>query len=323
MSLQITIIIAIIIQIVIERVNRVAGAITGFLVTTGICVYGLYLYKHTIYVISWKGHNLEETYFVTFIVFWYIFDLFILFRAIVSQNKEIAAPVKDKETFRSTTVEDKENAGIVEDKDEASIVKFKGSGISLNSFLSVPKGRLHWQRAIVLIVAYIIAGLAAQTTISLYIGRGIPKFSPWAIWNGSLFFISIFTIFLLFSKKNLSIRILCTVLFYTIMLVGTSVIQAHFLLNFITYNLLPNLALLIVFLILSNFLLKRLSQLWAITFIAIFCAVVVQRIATFVAFGIMVWDFEGIGLILLISAVFSLVFFLPLFLVPPRSENHG
>ena len=67
------IIFAIIIQAIVRKVSAVAGAIFGFLITTGILIWGLSVYKEGNYIALF-GAPLNEHIFLYAIIFWYIID---------------------------------------------------------------------------------------------------------------------------------------------------------------------------------------------------------------------------------------------------------
>ncbi|MFQ5602748.1 MAG: hypothetical protein ACE5HS_05715 [bacterium] len=67
------IIIAIVIQSLIARASRMAGAIVGFLITTGIFIWGLGLYTDGD-AIAFIGIELSQPVFVVACLIWYGFD---------------------------------------------------------------------------------------------------------------------------------------------------------------------------------------------------------------------------------------------------------
>ena len=67
------IVLAIIIQMVIAGVSRIAGAVVGYIITTGILIWGLGLYGSG-YQIAFFGIPLSQTVFMIAILAWYVFD---------------------------------------------------------------------------------------------------------------------------------------------------------------------------------------------------------------------------------------------------------
>ena len=75
------IIVAIIVQSWVAKASRVAGAIMGFLITTGIFLWGLAVYgSHN--QIMFFGIPLSQPVFVILCLVWYVFDTFSLIAAL-------------------------------------------------------------------------------------------------------------------------------------------------------------------------------------------------------------------------------------------------
>jgi len=70
---------AIIVQYLISRASRKAGAIVGFLITTGILIWGLSVYAQSNmlykYYITFFGIRLSQTAFLLLCLVWYAFDV--------------------------------------------------------------------------------------------------------------------------------------------------------------------------------------------------------------------------------------------------------
>ena len=64
---------ALLVQAGISRVSRVAGAVTGFVITTGILVWGLAAYGEG-NVITFIGIPLSQQVFLGLCMMWYFFD---------------------------------------------------------------------------------------------------------------------------------------------------------------------------------------------------------------------------------------------------------
>jgi hypothetical protein len=73
------ILIAIVLQIFISRVSRMAGAIASYLITTGILLWGLSLYSEDS-GIAFFGVPLSEPAFIVICMVWYGFDTRALLR---------------------------------------------------------------------------------------------------------------------------------------------------------------------------------------------------------------------------------------------------
>ncbi len=67
------IVIAVIIQMAIASASRIAGAITGYIITTGILLWGLGVYSSG-YQVALFGIPLSQTVFIIAILAWYAFD---------------------------------------------------------------------------------------------------------------------------------------------------------------------------------------------------------------------------------------------------------
>jgi rubrerythrin len=67
------IIVAIIIQVLISKASRIAGAIFGYLITTGVLIWGISVYGER-GSITFFGIHLSETVFIIACLIWYAFD---------------------------------------------------------------------------------------------------------------------------------------------------------------------------------------------------------------------------------------------------------
>jgi hypothetical protein len=82
------IIVAIILQSFVSRANRMAGAIFGFVITTGILVWGISLYGQGS-EIAFFGFPLTEPVFFIVCAVWYGFDVRSLMRASKSSARVV------------------------------------------------------------------------------------------------------------------------------------------------------------------------------------------------------------------------------------------
>ena len=89
--MQPVILIAVVAQVIISRVNRVAGAIAGFLITLGILIWGLDAYNSG-YVITLFGLELSLTIFLVACLVWFIFDALELRNALKAREEPAAPP---------------------------------------------------------------------------------------------------------------------------------------------------------------------------------------------------------------------------------------
>jgi len=87
------IIIAIIVQCFVSKVSRIAGAVVGYLITTGILVWGFSLYADG-YQVAFFGIPLSQTVFLFACAWWYSFDTK-EFNAAARENSDVNA--EDKE----------------------------------------------------------------------------------------------------------------------------------------------------------------------------------------------------------------------------------
>lgn len=84
------IIVAIVLQSFISRTNRMAGAIAGFVITTGILLWGISLYAAGS-EIAFFGFPLTEPVFFVVCAIWYGLDVRALLRA-KTATPRVAAP---------------------------------------------------------------------------------------------------------------------------------------------------------------------------------------------------------------------------------------
>lgn len=75
------ILIALIVQVGISKADRFLGAITGYVITTGILIWGIHVYSNPYQHIAIFGIELSKGVFIGVCVVWYIFDTFELIRA--------------------------------------------------------------------------------------------------------------------------------------------------------------------------------------------------------------------------------------------------
>jgi hypothetical protein len=94
------VIIAIIAQSMIARTNRMAGAIAGYVLTTGILIWGLSLYSEGS-GIALLGIPLSQPIFLIVCVAWYAFDTkaFFAARKIAAARAAQAAQFPDQPQF--------------------------------------------------------------------------------------------------------------------------------------------------------------------------------------------------------------------------------
>jgi hypothetical protein len=85
------IIIAIIVQSFVSRANRMAGAILGFVITTGILLWGVSLYAQG-GEIAFLGFPLSQPVFLIVCAVWYGFDVRSFMRARALSGRTIMAP---------------------------------------------------------------------------------------------------------------------------------------------------------------------------------------------------------------------------------------
>ena len=85
------ILVAIIVQVIIAKVNRMAGAAIGFIITTGILIWGISIYSEG-NAIAFFGNALPKGVFIIAIIVWYIFD----WREL-SAARKAAEPERSKE----------------------------------------------------------------------------------------------------------------------------------------------------------------------------------------------------------------------------------
>jgi hypothetical protein len=88
------ILVAIVLQIFISRMSRMAGAIVSYLITTGILLWGISLYNVDSGII-FLGVPLSEPVFVVLCMVWYGFDTKALLRAQKLSEKRTQEPQTD------------------------------------------------------------------------------------------------------------------------------------------------------------------------------------------------------------------------------------
>ena len=93
MKLNPAIVGAILVQIVVARFNRIAGAIIGFLVTTGVLIWGLGIYSDG-KLIALFNFELSKTTFIIGCAAWYFFDAIELLQAWRTHGKN-ASPAEE------------------------------------------------------------------------------------------------------------------------------------------------------------------------------------------------------------------------------------
>ena len=91
------ILIAVVIQTLISRVSHIAGSIAGYLITTGILVWGLGLYNEGDAVAVF-GVVLSKSVFMYGCFFWYAYDTYVLFNGRAAAPEEAENEFSDSET---------------------------------------------------------------------------------------------------------------------------------------------------------------------------------------------------------------------------------
>jgi len=81
------IIVAIVFQVIIGKFSRIAGAITGYIITTGILIWGISVYREG-YQMAFFGITLPSNVFLLGCGFWFWMDTR-EFKAAIKQSKEI------------------------------------------------------------------------------------------------------------------------------------------------------------------------------------------------------------------------------------------
>ena len=95
---------ALVAQSLIARVSRVAGAIVGFLITTGILLWGLSLYGDG-EQIALFGVPLSQSFFLGVCLIWYGFDV----KAFIGAKNSEGQVSRNSENNPSTTEETRSN----------------------------------------------------------------------------------------------------------------------------------------------------------------------------------------------------------------------
>lgn len=174
MALPIIIFLLIIVQFALTRVNRFAGSLFSIFLTTGILLYGLYLYGNTGHVLTWRGVNLTRNTFLILVCIWYAFDLFFLAATLLPRKRE----------------------GNTARTDEAPI--------PIDNFLGMVDGTIYWPRAGNIFLALFAAMLIPRILLSLFSqtinitrGEGLS-----AIIIPALFLIAILSTFKLLRQQS-------------------------------------------------------------------------------------------------------------------------
>ena len=102
-----TILAAVIIQSVISKANLLLGAIVGYVITTGILIWGLSVYSNPYHYIAFFGIELSKGVFLALCVIWYIFDTFELMAA--------SSQTEADDNSDSKEVEAENSAGIIQE----------------------------------------------------------------------------------------------------------------------------------------------------------------------------------------------------------------
>lgn len=95
------IIVALIIQGVISRASHIAGAIAGYLITTGILLWGLDAYQSGD-AIALFGFALTKQVFIIACIVWYAFDTFELLGGGFAEQEESVDDIQEQETTRES-----------------------------------------------------------------------------------------------------------------------------------------------------------------------------------------------------------------------------
>jgi hypothetical protein len=77
--------------IITGRINKLVGGICGLLLTTGIMIWGLFVYSRPGYTMTFFGAEISQEIFMVLVVVWYIFDV-----------KQIMAVLKEKRFIGAT-----------------------------------------------------------------------------------------------------------------------------------------------------------------------------------------------------------------------------
>jgi len=85
------IVVAVIVQMLIAKASRIAGAIAGYALTTGILIWGLSVYSEgsgiALFTIP-----LSEPVFLTICSIWYVFDT----KEFIAAKKQLSEPVRSE-----------------------------------------------------------------------------------------------------------------------------------------------------------------------------------------------------------------------------------
>ena len=82
---------AVFVQWLISKASRIAGAIVGYLITTGILIWGLGAYASGGYI-TFSEIELSQPVFIGMCVVWYVFDTFGLIGALRAESvQEVAS----------------------------------------------------------------------------------------------------------------------------------------------------------------------------------------------------------------------------------------
>jgi len=103
------ILVAIIIQSLIARASRIAGAIAGYIITTGVLLWGLSVYDEG-NAIAFFGAELSQQVFVLLCLAWYAFDTWEFVKARAATKTEGALIATTDEKIPLSSLEDLNSA---------------------------------------------------------------------------------------------------------------------------------------------------------------------------------------------------------------------
>lgn len=92
---------ALLIQLIVARLSRLAGAIVGFIITTGILILGLFIYVRGNFI-SFFGLQLSLSFFLVAILVWYGFDTMELIK--VRREKQFSDELRKDPFIQSEPV---------------------------------------------------------------------------------------------------------------------------------------------------------------------------------------------------------------------------
>lgn len=90
MNRPVIVVIAILVQIIADRINRLAGAVVGFLATTVVLVWGINLYSHSQQSVAIFFIPLSLEGFIFMCLLWYVVDVFSLSKALAERQRSKA-----------------------------------------------------------------------------------------------------------------------------------------------------------------------------------------------------------------------------------------